>query len=132
MINILLIAIGSALGGVFRYSLNYAILLVSPGFVSLATLLVNVSGSFLVGYLVGLWASDAKVTKQHYKWHFGITGVCGGYTTFSAFSWQLLELIKRGNPQIAGLYAAASIGLSLLAVWVGITIASRGTSDLEV
>lgn len=118
------IALGSALGGTLRFALDELALWLGVGWFPVATIGINLSGSLLIGYLAGLWA-DGNVAEIHpHKWHFWMTGLCGSYTTFSAFSWQVLAMIGAGQAQIAGLYASASVGLGLIAVWIGI---SRGT-----
>ena len=123
MKNLLAIALGSALGGVARYGLD--LMVGSVGTMPLATLLANMSGSFLLGCLAGRWAMGGAVRPHSYKWHFWMTGVCGGYTTFSALSWQVLELIQQGEGQVAGLYAAVSMGLGIFAVWLGVSLGTR-------
>ena len=113
------IALGSAIGGVLRYALDQLAILAGAGVFPLSTFIINVSGSLLVGYLAGLWANGGAAAPHPYKWHFWMTGICGGFTTFSAFSWQILELIQGGQAQLAGIYAAGSIGLGLIAVSLG-------------
>jgi CrcB protein len=83
-----------------------------------------VSGSFLIGFLAGR-SNAADGTADFGKWHFWTTGVCGGYTTFSTFSWQVLELFRQGAAQEAALYAAGSVGFGLLAVWLGFSLAMK-------
>lgn len=119
------IGLGSACGGSARYLLDqWALHWIAVEF-PVATLWINLSGSFLVGWLAGRWSSGGAVRPHPYQWHFWITGVCGGYTTFSAFSWQVLQMIRDGGGQAAGLYAAASVGCGLLAVWLGLSSALR-------
>lgn len=113
------ICLGSAIGGTVRYALDQLSLSLGQGMFPISTLLVNLSGSLLIGYLAGRWAGG-KVDPS--RWHFWITGICGGYTTFSAFSWQVLELIRDGHATQAGVYAALSVGLGVVAVWVGLSL----------
>jgi CrcB protein len=96
------------------------------GALLLSTLLINLSGSLLVGYLAGLWATGGAATPHPYKWHFWVTGLCGGYTTFSAFSWQVIHLVREGEGTLAGAYAAGSIAMGIFAVWLGLSLAMRG------
>ncbi|MFU8847320.1 MAG: fluoride efflux transporter FluC [Opitutales bacterium] len=119
------IALGSGLGGGLRYTLDQFALLLGATTFPVSTLLINLSGSLLIGYLAGLWASGGAAGPHPYKWHFWMTGVCGGYTTFSAFSWQVLSLIQGGHAQMAGIYAAASVAFGLVAVWAGLSWAHR-------
>ena len=121
------VALGSALGGVLRYGVDQ-VLALSVAF-PLSTFVANLSGSLLIGYFAGVWSGGRASVA---KWHFWITGFCGGYTTFSTFSWQLVELVGEGEGQLAGIYAASSIGLGLVAVWVGLSVgaATRGDGKL--
>ena len=121
------IALGSGLGGGLRYGLDWTVSQISMVSFPFATLFINLSGSLLIGYLAGLWATGDKQTVSPLKWHFWITGLCGGYTTFSAFSWQAVQLVQAGEGTIAGAYAAGSVGLGLIAVGVGMSVALRST-----
>ncbi len=118
------IALGTALGATCRFALDEFALAQGAVFLPVATFVINVSGSLLIGYLAGLWAGGGAAGPHPHKWHFWMTGVCGGYTTFSAFSGELLILIEGGHAQVAGFYAAASVGLGVLAVWAGIAWAT--------
>lgn len=121
---LLWIALGSSVGGTVRFALDQLAFQLGVGVFPASTLVINLSGSLLIGYLAGLWAGGGAAGPHPYKWHFWMTGVCGGYTTFSAFSLQLLELIESGHAQLAGFYAAASVGIGLIAVWIGISWAT--------
>ena len=81
---------------------------------------VNVSGGFLIGLLAGLFGAMGNRTRHARM--FLITGVLGGYTTFSAFSLDALTLWERGAFQEAGLYVLGSVILSLLAAAVGLMV----------
>ena len=120
------IGLGSALGGTFRYGLDSLALRLDLGAMLLSTLLINLSGSLLVGYLAGLWATGGAAIAHLYKWHFWVTGLCGGYTTFSAFSWQVIDLVREGEGTLAGAYAAGSIAMGVFAVCLGLSLAMRG------
>lgn len=122
--NLLWIALGSAIGGTVRFALDQLAFQLGAGAFPVSTFVINLSGSLLIGYLAGLWAEGGAAGPHPHKWHFWMTGVCGGYTTFSAFSLQLLELIESGHAQLAGFYAAASVGIGLIAVWIGISWAT--------
>ena len=119
------VALGSALGGLCRYSIDQLAVLAGISAYPVSTILINVSGSLLIGWLAGRWGSGGAAAPHPYKWHFWMTGVCGGYTTFSAFTWQVLDLVNRGEGQLAGLYAAGSVGFGLLAVWLGLWFAMQ-------
>lgn len=126
MKQLLWIGLGSGLGGSLRYLLDVIAMHVGLGAFPISTFFINVSGSLLIGYLAGLWATGGAATPHPYKWHFWVTGVCGGFTTFSTFSWQVLELVRQGEGTIAGAYAAGSIAFGLMAAWFGLSLAIRG------
>jgi len=110
------VALGGALGASARYLTNVAVArTVGHGF-PLATIIVNVAGSFLMGVLVVVLARKGG---QAYA-PFLMTGVLGGFTTFSAFSLDSLTLFERGETGLAGLYIGLSVALSLGAIALGI------------
>jgi fluoride exporter len=106
-----LIALGGALGSVLRY------LMVTAIGAPVGTLLVNVLGSFAIGVLIIL--IDARTGWQL----FLMTGLLGGFTTFSAFSLDTLKLVEQGQTLQALGYVLGSVVLSLLAVALGVTLA---------
>ena len=107
----LLVALGGAMGATLRYAIGMAV--VFP----FGTLLVNIIGSFAIG--IAFVAFDHS-TRAH---PFVLTGLLGGFTTFSAFSLDTLKLIEAGRIASAGLYAGASLGASVLAVFAGVMLA---------
>ncbi|SMH49586.1 fluoride efflux transporter CrcB [Maritimibacter sp. HL-12] len=115
-LTLLFVALGGALGASARYLTNVAVArTVGFGF-PYATILVNVVGSFLMGVLVVVLARKGG---QAYA-PFLMTGVLGGFTTFSAFSLDTLTLFERGETGLAGLYVGLSVALSLGAIGLGI------------
>ncbi len=115
----LLVFLGGGLGAMARHGVNRTGLeMLGPGF-PWWTMAVNISGSFLIGLLAGLFG--AWETGQDMR-IFLITGVLGGYTTFSAFSLDALTLWERGAFQQAGVYVLGSMILSLLAAAVGLMV----------
>ncbi len=119
--TVLQVATGGALGAVARYLTGVATLrLAGPGF-PWGTLAVNIAGSFLMGVLV-VWLA-AKGGNRFSP--LLMTGLLGGFTTFSAFSLDALTLWERGNAQMALIYVAASVILSLMAIAGGLA-AARG------
>ena len=125
MRQLLWLGLGSGLGGCLRYLLDLLALNVVLAAFPVSTFLINVSGSLLIGYLAGVWASGDALSPRSCRWHFWITGLCGGYTTFSTFSWQVLDLIRAGQGTLAGAYAAGRIAFGMLAVWFGLSLAMR-------
>ena len=112
--NYLLIGLGGALGSMLRYGCSF---LISHKYFPAATLLINTSGSFIIGIVV---AFSLKNENFHQNWKlFLATGICGGFTTFSAFSLENLELLENGKPIIMLLYSVASVLLGVTAVWIG-------------
>lgn len=114
----LLVIAGSALGGLARYWL--AILVgwaLGPSF-PWGTLLINVVGSLVIGV-----AGAATEAREHAAFRaFLMVGICGGFTTFSSFSLQTLELLQAGRAPAALAYAGLSVGLCLVSVWAGWTV----------
>jgi len=129
--HLIWIALGSALGGSLRYLLDQLAMQAGAGAFPISTFAINLSGSLLIGFLAGLWASGGAVAPHPYKWHFWMTGVCGGYTTFSTFSWQVLTMIENGHAQLAGIYAASSVVFGLIAVWAGLSWATGNRKKRE-
>ncbi|TVP78710.1 MAG: CrcB family protein [Puniceicoccaceae bacterium] len=119
------IGLGSGLGGSLRYLIDLLVAGVAGLPPVLATFFINITGSLLVGYLAGLWARQGVAQTQLDRWHFWVTGFCGGYTTFSIFSWQVLALVEAGEGTLAGAYAAGSLGIGLIAVYIGLSLAVR-------
>jgi CrcB protein len=113
------IAVGSALGGVARYWCSgIAARLVGETF-PWGTLIVNVVGSFIIGFFATLTGPDGRWFLGTTARQFVMVGFCGGYTTFSSFSIQTLNLMHDGEWQYVGLNITASVVMCLLAVWIG-------------
>lgn len=119
MFSYLVIAIGGALGSVARYWLSGAVAQRFGETFPAGTLLVNISGSLIIGFLAGLTGPDSRILISPTIRQFLMIGICGGYTTFSSFSLQTLMLAREGEFLLALLNIASSIILCLLAVWLG-------------
>ena len=118
-----LVFVGGGLGAAARHGINRAgLALLGPGF-PWWTLAINVAGSFAIGLLAGLFG--AWETGQNMRL-FLITGVLGGFTTFSAFSLDALTLWERGAFREAALYILGSVILSLAAAAVGLMVTRAG------
>ena len=114
----LLVFVGGGLGAVARHGVNRAgLATLGPGF-PWWTMAVNVTGSLLIGLLAGLFG--VMEAGQNLRL-FLITGILGGYTTFSAFSLDALTLWER-DPWTAALYVAASVLLSFAAIVAGVLL----------
>lgn len=115
----LLVFLGGGLGAAVRHGVNRAgLILIGPGF-PWWTLAVNVTGSFAIGLLAGLFG--ALETGQQARL-FLIPGFLGGFTTFSAFSLDVLTLWERGAQLQTGLYILGSVILSLIAAAMGLML----------
>jgi CrcB protein len=117
------IAVGSALGGVARYWCSgVAARLIGETF-PWGTLIVNVVGSFIIGFFATLSGPDGRLFIGSTARQFVMLGLCGGYTTFSSFSLQTLNLVQDGEWLYAGANITFSVVLCLLAVWAGHVLA---------
>ena len=110
----LYVAFGSALAGVARFWISSVFAQRFGDKSWFATLLVNVTGSFLIGLLASLSATYERFNSAADLRHFLIAGFCGGYTTFSAFSLQTLDMLKAGAWIHAAAYSAGSVFCSAL------------------
>src|SRR5688500_4070536 len=116
----LIVFLGAGLGGMLRYGVNIAALRLLGSIFPYGTLTVNVVGSFIMGMLAGYFALKANPGQT---WRlFLTTGVMGGFTTFSAFSLDTVMLYERGTLVLTALYGVASVGLSIIALFVGLFI----------
>jgi fluoride exporter len=121
---VLAVALGSALGGVARYGLSGLVARSVGETFPWGTLVVNVLGSFLIGFVATLTGPDGRVLVSPVTRQFWMPGIFGGFTTFSAFSLQTLNLAQEGEWARAGAYVGLSLVLCLLAVWLGALVAS--------
>lgn len=113
------IAVGSALGGVARYACSGLIANSVGDTFPWGTLVVNVVGSFVIGFFNTLTGPDGRLLVGTTARQFVMVGVCGGYTTFSSFSLQTLALVREGELVRAIGNINASLLLCLVAVWLG-------------
>jgi len=121
MTRFLIVAAGGALGAVARYGIGR--LLPASGW-PWGTLTVNVVGGLLMGLLAGWLAFRGGVHGESIRL-FAAVGVLGGFTTFSAFSLETALMIERRQLAMAGGYVAASVALSVLALFIGLVVARR-------
>ncbi len=122
MSAILLVFVGAGFGGVLRYLMNISVSrLVGYGF-PFGTLFINILGSFLIGCVAGWLAFKAGESWSQHARLFMVTGILGGFTTFSAFSLETALLVERGEMGLAALYVVGSVGFSLAAVFGGLAL----------
>jgi fluoride exporter len=112
--TLLLIAVGGAIGSVARALASYV---VPAGRLPWATILVNIVGSLLIGWLIARFATLSETDVRAHS--FWVVGVCGGFTTFSSFSWQTVEQLQKGNWGTAAANVVLSVVLCLTATWLG-------------
>jgi fluoride exporter len=128
LINVGFVALGAAIGGALRYVATVVIQgRAGPGF-PVATMVINITGSLLLGFLVAYLAETSAVRPE-----LGLlltSGLCGGYTTFSTFSYETFALLRDGEYNRAGVYVFLSVGVSLVAMFAGFA-AARGAIHLQ-
>jgi len=120
----LLVALGGAIGTVGRYWLSGVVAQTVGETFPWGTLLINVTGSFVIGFFGTLTGPDGRIFASANTRQFVMTGICGGYTTFSSFSLQTLNLMNDGQTLYAGSYIVLSVTLCLIGVWLGVALAS--------
>ncbi len=119
LLSYILIAIGSAIGGTTRYWLSGAIATRVGETFPWGTIIVNITGSFAIGFFATLTGPDGRVFVPGQWRQFFMIGICGGYTTFSSFSLQTLTLAQGGEWAKAGFNIILSVVLCLTGVWLG-------------
>jgi fluoride exporter len=118
------IAAGSALGGIARFWCSGVIARAFGETFPWGTLIVNVSGSLLIGIIAALTGPDGRIFLGSTARLALMAGFCGGYTTFSSFSLQTLSLVQDGELWLAGANIALSVVACLVAVWAGYAFAT--------
>jgi CrcB protein len=116
-----LIGLGSGLGGMARYACTLFVQNFYPTTFPLGTLLINVVGSFLIA-LIATGATSSIFASEESRL-FATTGFLGGFTTFSAFSLQTIQLLKSGQAALAIAYIFSSVLVCLAAAWLAFAIA---------
>jgi fluoride exporter len=119
------IALGSAIGGVVRYWCSGVAALLFGETFPWGTLIVNVVGSVIIGFVATLTGPDGRLLISTSIRQFILVGFCGGFTTFSSFSLQTLNLMNDGQWSYATLNIGLSVFLCLVAVWLGHIAASN-------
>jgi CrcB protein len=116
----LIVFLGGGVGAAMRHGINIATARVLGTAFPYATLLINISGSFIMGLIVAYLAFKGDAS-QHWRL-FLTTGILGGYTTFSAFSLDAALLYERGEIGMAALYVVASVAISIAGLFAGLAL----------
>lgn len=115
--NILLVAAGGSLGAVVRFVVNRLINTQHAGHFPLGTFIVNIAGCFIIGLLYGLSVRNIQLSEEMKL--LLMTGFCGGFTTFSAFTVEGLMLLQENRFMVFLLYFTLSVVLGLTATFLG-------------
>ena len=120
-LNLFLIGIGGAIGSILRYcTALWFVRIYASNFIPYSTMFINFAGSLLIGIVFGLAERYQWMTPQ---WRlFLVTGICGGYTTFSAFAYENVSLLQQANYTGFALYTSLSFVLGLIAVVLGLSL----------
>jgi CrcB protein len=125
------VTVGSALGGLLRYAITRMTLNMSAGF-PYGTILINVVGSFVIGYFGTLTLQSGRYAASDNLRLFVMVGLCGGFTTFSSFSLQTFDLLRSGAWVRALANVVLSVTLCLAAVAAGHLLAQRSVANVAI
>ncbi|WP_367159963.1 fluoride efflux transporter CrcB [Kozakia baliensis] len=120
----LLIAIGGACGSILRAWLSSSLPAITGSALPWPTIIINIVGSFVIGYVGMLTASDSRFAASPEIRAFILVGICGGFTTFSSFSQQTVDLLRDGRGVAAFINVALSVMLCLLSTFAGYAAAT--------
>jgi fluoride exporter len=118
--QIMLVGLGSAVGGIFRFIMGKWIYFLYPQKFPLPTLIINILGCFLIGLLYGFSIKTGTLSAEVRL--LLTTGLCGGFTTFSAFAYENIQLMKNGDYTMVLVYITASVVLGIVAAFLGMAI----------
>lgn len=122
LLNCLFVGAGGCVGAIARYLMGLLVPAHQSGF-PLGTFVINVAGGFAIAFIATWFLRHANLDGRALL--FLMTGVCGGFTTFSTFTWESLQLIQRGDVVVAGAYILASCAVCLVAALAGQQLALR-------
>jgi CrcB protein len=120
----LIVMLGGAFGTLARYLIGVAAIPISQD-LPWGTIVINIAGSFIIGFFGTMTLAHGRFPAPENLRLFVMVGICGGFTTFSSFSLQTLDLLRAGAPFRAGVNIVASVVLCVLSVAVGHYIASQ-------
>jgi CrcB protein len=123
-VNYAWIALGAALGGMLRYWCSGVAARLGAEAFPWGTLFINAAGSTFIGFFAAFTGPDGRLLVQPNTRLFVMTGICGGFTTFSTFSLETLRLMQDREWAYASLNIALSLALCLLGVWLGHQLAT--------
>jgi CrcB protein len=115
--QIMLVGLGSAVGGMARFLMGKWIYALYPQNFPLPTLIINILGCFLIGLIFGYSVKTGAFSAETRL--FLTTGLCGGFTTFSAFAYENIQLMKTGQYTMVLVYITASVVLGIVATFLG-------------
>jgi fluoride exporter len=118
------VALGGGLGAAVRFLVSGLVARLIGETFPWGTLVINVTGSFVIGFFATLTGPNGRLYVGSTARQFVMTGICGGYTTFSSFSLQTLNLANDGEWFRASANAGLSVALCLVAVWAGFVLAT--------
>lgn len=119
----LMVILGGATGSLARYMVGTAIMNRVGGRFPLGTVFINITGSFLIGFIMTLFTERLN---PHPNWRLLlVVGFLGGYTTFSSFEWEAFGLVRDGARWFALLNVVGSVVLGYFAVWLGVVVAGK-------
>jgi fluoride exporter len=123
LIRYLLVVVGGGTGALIRYIAASAIMTRFGGAFPLGTFVINITGSFLIGFLMTLITERFKLDPN---WRLLlVVGFLGGYTTFSSFEWETYTAVRAGGLRTGMLNIVSSVMLGYIAVWLGSMVANR-------
>lgn len=119
----IMVLLGGGFGSLARYVVGTAIMTRVGGRFPLGTVFINITGSFLIGFIMTLLTERLNVDPN---WRFLlVVGFLGGYTTFSSFEWETLGLVRDGSRWLGLINMAGSVLLGYIAVWLGVMAAGK-------
>ncbi|CAN7152193.1 fluoride efflux transporter CrcB [Phenylobacterium sp. LjRoot225] len=124
MLNYLFVGLGGGLGAIARYAVGSQVTRTFGTGWPYGTFVINIVGGLCMGLLIATLAHRGGADQERWRLLMGV-GVLGGFTTFSAFSLEIALMIERRQLFSAALYAAGSVGLSVVALFGGMLIARR-------